>query len=95
MGLFGGKEVKEDKTERLAQEALEKYGLSNLSHEYAAAAREIAQTLAGTGAMEFGSLLKYDQGAYDAVKAARLDAIIKQNWIIIRELNEISKKLDK
>ena len=43
--------------------------------------------------MEFGTLLTGK--AEDNVKIAYLNTLIQQNWVIIRQLDEISKKLDK
>lgn len=95
MGLFGGtKETKEEKKERKAQELLEKYGLGNLSHEYVDSVKNISTELAGTGMIEFGSQLS-GMKSEDTLKVSYLRAIVEQNFIIIRELDEISKKLDK
>jgi len=94
MGLFGGKESKEDKQERKTQELLSKYGLSNLSVNYADAVKSISTELAGTGAIEVGSLLS-GMKSEEILKTSYLNALVQQNWIIIRQLDEISKKLDK
>lgn len=98
MGLFGGKEAKketkEEKKERKAREILEKYELYNMSTTYANAVKNISLELAGTDMIKFGSQLN-DMKNEDILKTSYLNALIEQNWIIIRQLNEISKKLDK
>lgn len=94
MGLFGTKETQEEKQEKKAREILAKYELHNLSHDYANAVKNISLGLAGTGGLEFGSHLVGMKNE-DTLKIAYLNTLIQQNWIIIRQLDEISKKLDK
>ena len=94
MGMFGNKETKEEKQARKAQEAMAKYGLNKLSAEYGEAVKNISLALAGTGAIETGSLLS-GMKSEDILKTSYLNALLEQNWIIIRQLDEISKKLDK
>lgn len=95
MGLFGGnKETKEEKQERKAQELLDKFSLGSISHDYVDSVRKISEELAGTGMMEFGAQLS-GMKADDQLKVQYLRAIVEQNFIIIRELDEISKKLSK
>lgn len=91
MGFLGGnKESKEEKQLRKAQEIMAKYGLSQLSPEYAEAVKSINLELAGTGLMELG--LALTGKAEDNVKIAYLNTLIAQNWIIIRQLDELIKK---
>lgn len=95
MGLFGGnKETKEEKAERKAQELLDKFNLGSISHEYVDSVRKISTELAGTGMMEVGAQLS-GMKTEDTLKTSYLRAIVEQNFIIIRELDEISKKLSK
>ncbi len=94
MGIFSGKETKEEKQVRKAQEVLAKYGLNNLSFEYADAVKNISLELAGTDAIEVGSLFSGMKNE-DILKTSYLNAIMQQNWILIRQLDEISKKLDR
>lgn len=56
------------------------------------AIKDINSELLGTGMMEFGTLLTGK--AEDNVKISYLNTLIQQNWIIIRQLDEISKKLN-
>ena len=91
MGLFDSKEEKESKKEKKLQDAMAKYELEELDKKYANAVKDIQSELLGTGMMEFGTLLSGK--AEDNVKIAYLNTLIKQNWIIIRQLDEISKSL--
>lgn len=89
MGILGGN--KEDKKLKKAQAIMNKYGLGSLSPEYVDAAKNINLELAGTGAMEFG--LALTGKPEDNTKIAYLNTLIAQNWIIIRQLDEINKKM--
>lgn len=91
MGLFGEKETKEEKQLRKAKEVMDKYGLGSLSSEYVDAVKNINLELAGTGAMEFGIALSGK--TEDVAKLSYLNTLIAQNWIIIRQLDEINRKL--
>ncbi|MBQ0112244.1 MAG: hypothetical protein KBT03_03850 [Bacteroidales bacterium] len=91
MGLLGGtKETKEQKELRKAMEVMQKYGLENIDAKYVEQVKKINLELAGTGAMEFGTLLSGKPE--DKVKMAYLNTLIQQNWIIIRMLDELNKK---
>ena len=89
--MFGNKESKQGKQEVKAQEWMKKYGLGDVSPEYADAVRKIASELAGTGMMETGMRLSMAK-AEDALPIYYLRAIMEQNFIIIRELDAIAKK---
>lgn len=96
MGLFGdnkNKETKEEKKERKIREMMSKYDLDNLSSEYYSNVRNIYYGLMGTGMMEFGASLS-GMKSEDSLKISYLNALIEQNWIIIKQLDSISKKLD-
>lgn len=93
MGLFNGKEKKEDKKNAKMLEIAAKYNLSDINPKDFEAIKNINYELMGTGLMEFGTLLTGK--SEDNVKIAYLNTLIQQNWIIIRQLDEISKKLDK
>ena len=89
MALFG--ESKEDKKERRVNELMARYGLQELSDERDRKAVEsIAYSLAGNNLIEIGTLLS--GSAQDVAKMSYLNAIVQQNWIIIRELDKILNK---
>lgn len=88
MGLLGKNEAKK---EEKVQALLKKYGLESLSDPRdIQAVKNIASDLAGNKAIEFGTLLQ-GNGA-DAVKMSYLNAIMQQNFIIIRLLDRIANK---
>lgn len=91
MAIFGKQEMSDEK----AQKVLAKYGLENIDPQYAEAVREIAQELVGTGLMEFG--LKLGSGSEKDIlkqQAYYQGAILKQNFIMIRQLDQISYMLE-
>ena len=95
MGLFKSQEEKQQILEEKTKKVLEKYELTNLSEEYTNAIKNINSELAGSGLSELGNLLAPDSATSARVQTQFLNAIVQQNWIIIRQLNDISKKLDK
>ena len=91
MGLFTSKEKNEDMKQAKIQLMLDKYNLAGLDEKYVESIKEIQLELMGAGMMEFG--LAFSAKAEDNVKIAYLNTLIQQNWIMIRQLDEISKKL--
>lgn len=94
MGLFGNKETKEEKQARKEAEMLAKFGLEDLTGKDLESVKSIVAELAGNKFLEAGALLSGAK-ADDLVKVSDLTAIVEQNWIIIRLLSQINKKLDK
>lgn len=90
MGLFDSKEQKDAKKEAKVKEAMAKYGLQDISDDYAPYVREIQLDLMGNKLIEFGTALQGN--GVDSAKMSYLSAILKQNWIIIRLLDEIANK---
>ena len=95
MGLFKSQEEKQQILEEKTKKVLEKYELTELSNEYINAVKNINSELAGSGLSEFGNLLAPDQNTSLRVQTQFLNAIVQQNWIIISQLNDINKKLEK
>lgn len=93
MGMFGNKVSKEEKKAAKMQEMANKYNLGDINPKDLETVKSINYELMGTGLMEFGTLLTGK--SEDNVKIAYLNTLIQQNWIIIRQLDEISKKLDR
>ena len=88
MGLFGNSDEK--KAEK-AQALLRKYGLEDLSDQRdIQAVQNIAYDLMGNKAIELGTLLQGNGS--DAAKMSYLNAIMQQNFIIIRLLDKIANK---
>lgn len=94
MGLFGSKESKEDKKLAKMKALAARYHLDDINPKDLESIQSIYYELAGTGLMEFGALLTGAKSE-DNLKIAYLNTLIQQNWIIIRQLDEISKKFDK
>ena len=90
MGLFDSKEEKDAKKEAKLMEAMAKYGLQEISSDYAPYVRDIQLDLMGNKLIELGATLQGN--GVDSAKMSYLSAIMKQNWIIIRLLDEIAKK---
>lgn len=96
MGLLNNLEKKaQEKEDAKTQELIEKYQLNGIGEEYKKAIYEVNKTIAGTKLIQAGSLLSRDPLGYAEAQSSFQYAIIQQNWIIIKQLNEISKKLDK
>ena len=97
MALFGnGKETKEEKQQRKEQETLAKYGLNSLTEpDDISSARRIVTELMGTGLMETG--ITFGGGSEKDILKVQLyyqRAILEQNFIMIRQLDRISKALE-
>ena len=81
MGLFGNNE---EKQEQKVHALLQKYGLEELSDPRdIQAVRNIATNLMGNKLIEFGAALQ-GNGA-DSAKMSYLNAIMEQNFIMIRQ----------
>lgn len=93
MGIFGSKEDKDAKKAAKLQEIAAKYNLNDINPKDLKTIQNINYELMGTGMLEFGTL--FTGKSEDNVKIAYLNTLIQQNWIMIRQLDEISKKLDK
>lgn len=87
-------EETENNEERIKkeQEIKEKYGLENLS-EYGEIVDYIVEKMAKAEIKEFKD--NFSSNGYDAGKMNYLSTLVNQNWLIIKKLDEISKKLDK
>ncbi|MBS4030873.1 MAG: hypothetical protein KGZ63_05550 [Clostridiales bacterium] len=91
MGMFGNKE---EKKQAKAEKFMEKYKLHEIDSNDYEMVEEISRDMAGLGLMKAGLALSFAKGEEQA-KLGYLSALVKQNWIIIRKLDEISKKLNK
>jgi len=91
MALFGTKETKEDKIARKTQAMMEKYGLEYLDQKDLESVRSIGYALMGNNMIELGTALS--GSGVDVAKMSYLRALIEQNWIIIRQLDRLNKKI--
>ena len=92
MALFGAKETKEDKAARKAQAVMDKYGLSEIDSKDLESVRTITNSLMGNSLIELGNALT--GSGVDSAKLSYLRALVEQNWIIIRQLDRLNKRLD-
>ena len=89
MALFG--DSKEDKKAKKVEELMERYGLQDLSDPRDLQAVEnIASKLAGSNLINIGTALS--GLPQDVAKMSLLQAIVEQNWIIIRQLDKLNSK---
>ena len=89
MALFGS-DKEEKKTEKV-YELLHKYGLQELSDPRdVESVKQIAYKLAGSNLINIGTAL--GGSAQDVGKLSLLQAIVEQNWIIIRQLDKLNSK---
>lgn len=95
MGFFKSEEEKRQIQLEKEQRLLAKYELNDLDRKYINAVKNINAELAGSGLSELGNLLSPDEKTSSRIKVQCLNTLVQQNWIIIRQLDEISKKLDR
>jgi hypothetical protein len=89
MALFGTD--KEEKKAEKVYELLHKYGLQELSDPRdVESVKQIAYKLAGSNLINIGTAL--GGSAQDVGKLSLLQAIVEQNWIIIRQLDKLNSK---
>ena len=92
MALFQSKEDKATKQAQKEQELIERYGLEELTDPRdIESAKKIISELAGTNAMQFGSMLAGTEVDFLRNNSYYLRAMIEQNFLIIRLLNRLSK----
>lgn len=92
MGLFKSEEEKAAKAEEKIAKLMAKYHLEDVSPKYANSVKEISSDLVGAGIGEAGVALGMNYKTEDMLKIQYLKAIMHQNWIIIRLLDDIVKK---
>lgn len=91
MGLFKSKEEKEtQEIEKLQQ----RFHLDNINKEELAIIKRIVSDLTGNGLIKIGIALSFGK-AEDKIKISYLSALVEQNWLLFRKLDEISQKLNK
>ena len=97
MALFKSAEEKAAKAAEKEQKLLEKYNLTALSDpEDIESVRKIVSELVGTGISEVGLALSGgNEKEYMRLQMNFQRAIVEQNFIIIRQLDKISKALTK
>lgn len=96
MALFKTAEEKAAIQAQKEQALLDKFGLGNLSDpEDIKSLQKIAGELAGTGMSEFGATLSGNEKEFARLTATYTRTIVEQNFIMIRQLDRISKLLSR
>ena len=81
-----------DKQMAKMQKLIEKYGIGDMTDPRDfASAQKIAWNLAGNKMIELGAALQ-GRGT-DAAKLSYMNALVEQNFVIIRQLDKIARKL--
>lgn len=93
MALFETKEEKQEKQEKQIKKFMDKYQLEDLDEKDLVVLKRIANDLAGNGFLKAGMALSF-ANAEEQAKVTYLSTLIEQNWMIIRQLSRINKKLD-
>lgn len=94
MGLFNSKENKEEKKQQEIEKFMERYQLDEISAQDLVIIKKIATDLMGNNLLKAGMALSFAK-AEEQAKVTYLSALVEQNWIMIRQLSNISSKLDK
>ena len=94
MALFNSKENKDDKKQQEINNFMVKYQLEEIDDKDLVIIKKIATDLIGNNLLKAGMALSFAK-AEEQAKVSYLSALVNQNWIMIRQLSNISNKLDK
>lgn len=95
MAIFGrDKESKEEKEARKAKEFMETKGLMGLESDISEQVNNVARSLTGLGLMQTGMALSFAK-AEEQAKVGYASAQVEQNWIMIKQQDDILKELRK
>lgn len=94
MALFNSKENKDDKKQQEINKFMEKYQLEEIDDKDLVIIKKIATDLIGNNLLKAGMALSFAK-AEEQAKVSYLSALVNQNWIMIRQLNNISNQLDR
>lgn len=95
MGMLGNRlEKKEAKKEAKLQKFMERYQLNDISPEDYTVIERVANDLVANNLFKAGMALSFAK-AEEQAKVGYLSALVEQNWILIRKLDEMSKRLEK
>lgn len=88
--MFGKSETKQSSHDKKMEKYLKKYGLEDLSEKDLETLHNISGDLLGLG--KFGTMMTMK--VEEQAKVQHLSALVQQNWMILRKMQEISDKLD-
>lgn len=92
MALFNNGS-REERDEQKMQQMMERYGLSELTQDNYESCRKIFNNLLGSGLMKAGMALSFSK-TEELCKVSYLSAMVEQNWIVIRQLDEMNQRLN-
>lgn len=98
MALFATAEEKEEKRKQKEleqlQKLIEKYNLDNLEKEDLKNLKAISDEMLTNNLFKTGLALSFAKSE-DQAKIGYLSVLVEQNWLIIRQLANINRKLNK
>jgi hypothetical protein len=94
MAVVGSKEPLGEKQAKDEKKYLEKYGLGNLSPEDLIILKKITTDLFASKWFKASQALRFAK-VEEQAEVAYLNTLVEQNWLIIKKLDEISRKLTK
>jgi len=84
----------EEKETAKLKKFLEKYNLEGVDPKYLKSVQDIGADMSSAGLFKAGMALSFAK-AEEQAKLSYFSTLVKQNWVIIKELDDIAKKLDK
>lgn len=104
MALFESKESKELKKQARREEVMENlherkltklasFKLDGVDSEYVDSLYSAVMGLSGVGMMELGKQLSLHYKTEDNLKITFLRTLVDQNWVIIRQLDQLNKNI--
>ncbi|MBS5596857.1 hypothetical protein [Peptostreptococcus sp.] len=93
MAIFKSKESKEDKKLKEIEKFMERYQLDEINDKDLKIIKNIANDLVGNNLIKAGMALSFAK-VEEQAKVSYLSAIVQQNWIMIRQLNNLNNKID-
>lgn len=92
-GVANSKKTKDEKEQEKINKFLKKHGLEKLSAYSKPQIEAIMSDLVGNNLMKAGLALSFSK-AEDQAKITYLSALVEQNWLIIKQNDEIIKALN-
>ncbi len=92
MGIFD-KKSEEEKLNEKREKFMKKFGLEGLEEQDLKILDSILLDLAGTGGF-LGQITSITMSPADMQKVNASWCIVRQNWMILRQLNKLNKKLE-
>lgn len=89
--MFSSKEVKD---QRKMDRFMEKYQLEGIDEKDMIVLERITKDLAGNGFFKTATAFSFAKPEEKA-KVSYLSALVEQNWVVIRQLDRISKNIEK